>query len=169
MRPRRLTAIALLASLLTVAGCSSGSSGSDGSAGSGNNGSSNNQATLPECPTSAAISAALGITYGDLVQSSTAKEHNCNYAPSSVETGLASLSFQLMAGATDFVGVKAGFSAGRTVADIQGLGDEAFSSVLSAGPSAKNTIAAHKGVLLVVLSSFATLDKEKAFVATQLH
>ena len=173
MRLRHLTAIALLASLLTAAGCSSDSKGSDSSANGGTSGSSSsggsgNQASLPECPTSAAISSTLGITYGDLIQNNTAKERNCNYAPSSVETGLAAVSFQIMAGAGDFAGVKAGFSAGRTVTSISGLGDEAFSSALNAGPSPKNTVAARKGVLLILVSSFATVDKEKALVASLL-
>ena len=175
MRPRTLTATALLALLLTGAGCSSNSNdspasvgGTSGSTSSGDNGSSSNQGSLPECPTSATISAALGITYGDLVQTNGTKERNCNYAPSSVETGLAALSFQIMAGAGDFVGVKAGYSSGRTVANIEGLGDEAFSSVLSAGPSPKNTVAARKGLLLILVSSYATIDKEKAFIATLL-
>jgi hypothetical protein len=47
-------------------------------------------------------------------------------------------------------------------------GDEAFSSVLSAGPSPKNTVAARKGLLLILVSSYATIDKEKAFIATLL-
>jgi hypothetical protein len=49
-----------------------------------------------------------------------------------------------------------------------GLGDEAFSSVLSAGPSPKNTVAVRKGLLLILVSSFATIDKEKALLATPL-
>src|SRR5258706_746074 len=121
MRTRSLTAIALLAFLLTAAGCSSDSKGSgspatggtSGSDSSGDNGGSNNQGSLPECPTSAAISAALGITYGELVQTNGTKERNCNYDPSSVETGLATLSFQIMAGAGGFAAREIGYSSGR--------------------------------------------------------
>jgi hypothetical protein len=165
-----LTTTALAILLLAVAGCSSkgtASTTNGASPGSGGNGSSK-QATLPDCPTSAAISAALGITYGDLVQTNSAKERNCNCAPSCVETGLAALSFQILPGAGDFAGVKAGYSGGRAVANIEGLGDEAFSSVLNAGPSPMNTVAARKGLLIVLVSSFATVDKEKAFIAPLL-
>ena len=54
------------------------------------------------------------------------------------------------------------------VTPIDGLGDEAFSSELSAAPSAKNTVAVRKGLLLILVSSFATIDKEKAYLATLL-
>jgi len=171
MSPRSLTATALLALLLAAAGCSSPTktpspATNGGSTKSGGN--ANASATLPECPTSAAISDAFGISYGDLVQNASAKERACNYAPSSVETGLATVDFQILAGPGDFAGVKAGYSGGRTVTSIDGLGDEAFASVLNGGPSPKNTLAARKGLLLILVSSFAPVDKEKAFVASLL-
>jgi hypothetical protein len=172
MRRRALTATALLA-LLTAAGCSSTPHPSNGTVPPGNDthtsgSNTDTQVSLPECPTSAAISAALGITFGDLVQNNTAKERDCSYGASSVETGAATLSFQVLAAPSDFAAVKIGYSAGRTVADVSGLGDEAFSSVLSAGPSPKNTVAARKGLLFVLVSSYATLDKEKAYIASTL-
>src|SRR4051794_37719721 len=124
MSPRTRTATAVLALLLAAAGCSSATktpspAANGGSTKSGGN--ANSSATLPECPTSAAISDALGISYGALTQGGNAKERNCNYPPSSVETGLASVSFQILAGTSDFAGVKAGYSGGRTVTSLDGL------------------------------------------------
>ena len=170
MSSRTLTATAVLALLLAAAGCSSAtktpSPAAGGSTKSGGN--ANTSATLPECPTSAAISAALGIDYGALTQGGNAKERNCSYPPSSVETGLASVSFQILAGPGDFAGVKAGYSGGRTVTAIEGLGDDGFASVLNAAPSPKNTVAVRKGLLMILVSSFAPVDKEKALVASLL-
>src|SRR3954447_26801092 len=102
---RTLTGTALLALLLATAGCSSDANDTatttPGTAGGGAAATNAGNAGLPDCPTSAAVSAALGITYGDLVQTGSAKERGCAYQPSSVETGSAALTFQLLAGASD--------------------------------------------------------------------
>jgi hypothetical protein len=180
MRLRTLIAAGAIALMVAAtAGCSGNDNNSNNAGNTGGNnkstgspsatgGNNSGQAALPDCPTAAAISSALKITYIDPITTGGAKERNCSYASGSVETGNASLHFEILAAPTDFAAIKIGYSAGRTVTDISGLGEEAFSSVLSAGAAPTNTVAARKGTLAIVLMSYASVDNEKAFIATLL-
>lgn len=164
---RNLIAVAFIAVILGAAGCSSDPQGSSNPDGNNNPGS--NQTTLPECPTAAAMKSGLGITFSEpTVAGNGTKQRNCGYA-STDGSGIASVQFQIITNAADFAATKAGFNVGgRTTADVSGLGDQAFSSVLAAGGIDTNTTAAIKGSLQVFVTSRASLDQEKAFVATLL-
>lgn len=114
------------------------------------------------------MKAELGFDYGNLISNGQTKEHNCNYVAPGV--GIASIHFEKMAAVEEFNAVKIGLSAGgRRVTDIRGLGDQAFSSVLtSAAGNDTNTIGARKGTFLILMTSRASLDKEQAFIAKLL-
>jgi hypothetical protein len=160
MSSRHLIAVAFIAVLLGGAGCSSKSDGPTGSS---------NQTTMPQCPAAATMKSELGIAYSEPIGNATAKERNCLYTSTDGTLGNATVHFQIMAGASDFAGVKVGYGAGgRTTADVSGLGDAAFSSVLTAGGFDTNTMATHKGLLQILVTSRASLDKEKAFIAKLL-
>ncbi|GIH07095.1 hypothetical protein Rhe02_51620 [Rhizocola hellebori] len=168
---RSLIAVALVAIALSGAGCSSTSDKNASNpppASAGKTTSSSQSAALPECPTSETVKAELGFDYGNLVVSGKTKDRTCNYvAP---EVGLASIHFEKMPTTAEFNAVKSGHSVGgRKVTDLSGLGDQAFSSVLTTAAGIDtNTIGARKGTLLLVITSRASLDKEKAFAAKLL-
>jgi hypothetical protein len=167
---RRLIAIGLVAVALSSAGCSATSDKKPGNSPSTSDGktTSNQSASFPECPTPETMKAELGFDYSNLISSGKTKEHNCNYVAPDV--GIASIHFEKMAAVEEFNAVKIGYGAGgRKVTDISGLGDQAFSSVLtSAAGNDTSTVAARKGTFLILMTSRASLDKEKAFMAKLL-
>lgn len=113
------------------------------------------------------MKAGLGFDYLTPATTSSAKERNCSYGS---PDGIAAVHFIILAGLADFEPLKVGMSAGgQKVDDISGLGDQAFSSVLSLpGGKAQSTIGARKGTFAVIVTSRASLDKEKALVAQLL-
>ncbi len=171
MSSRRLIAVAIAVAVLSTAGCSSKSDSSSNtnppSTSDTKSQSSTQTKALPtDCPTPETMKAELGITYQAPATTATAKERNCNYFSGE---GIAGVHFQIIPSAADFNAIKVGMSVGgRTVADISGLGDEAFSSVLAAAGGNQNTVGARKGTFVVILTSRASLDKEQAFVAKLL-
>jgi hypothetical protein len=110
------------------------------------------------------MKAELGFDYLTPATTSSAKERNCSYGS---PDGIAAVHFIILAAPADFNPIKVGMSAGgQKVNDISGVGDQAFSSALSvAGGKDQNTIGARKGTFAVIVTSRASLDKEKAFVA----
>ena len=167
MSSRSLIVVTLAAVLLGGAGCSSKSDGTNNS--SKSNGNSNNQTTLPECPSVAMMKSELAITYSEPSTNGTAKQRNCAYISADGQGGTAIVHFEILAAPSDFAAIKTGYGiGGRTTADVSGLGDQAFSSVLSANAMQPNTMAALKGKLHVLVTSKASLDQEKALIAKLL-
>src|SRR6185436_2063154 len=84
---------------------------------------------LPECPTPETMQAELGIAYQTPATTAKAKERNCSYGSTD---GIAAVHFITLASAGDFTPIKIGLSAGgQKQEDLSGVGDQAFTSVLT--------------------------------------
>lgn len=74
--------------------------------------------------------------------------------------------FQTEVSPTIFAETKRGFTG--AVAEINGLADEAFTATMTGGKTATNSVAARKGSVAVVVTSTASVDKEKALINSLL-
>jgi hypothetical protein len=157
----------LAAAVLVTSGCSSKSN--DNSSSNGNppatTKGTNTGDAMPECPTAAKINAALGLGVNEPTVNGTGAVRVCMYTPAPGKSGNAIVRFQGKNDAAQFAAAKAIFkNSGQPMADMSGVGDEAYSSTLSAGNVVNNTIVARKGSLEILVTSHASLDQEKVFI-----
>lgn len=70
--------------------------------------------------------------------------------------------FQTEVDAKTFTETQRGFTG--AVAQLDGLGDQAFTATMSGGKTATNSVAARQGSVAVVVTSTASIAKEKALI-----
>ncbi len=164
MASKRVLVVLLpaLAGLLAVTAACSSKSNDGGTSGNSNTGTKGG--SIPGCPTVATMKTELGmdLVAGDVQDLTNVKV--CHYTPAPGAKGNAIVRFQGDSSATAFAAAKQIFkNSGQTATDEPGVGDEAYSSSLSALNITTNTIVARKGSLEVLITCQAPLDKEKAF------
>jgi hypothetical protein len=159
---RILWAATVAASSLLIAGCGGGSP-----TGSPSGGPTSGQPSLSPTPTPAGVSvgcalapasevsAALGISASNPITTTNSTVTICTYP------GGALIRFQTGETAANFAVGKAGFGQhGESVSDVSGLGDAAYSSSLAS----TNTLVALKGSIEILISSSASLAKERVLM-----
>jgi hypothetical protein len=111
------------------------------------------------------LTSVLGGSYGAPREIQTGPITVCGYT-SPGALGAVTIRVDSSSDAARFAGAKAALVANKQVARVvKGLGDEAFSASLSAGGVTLTTVDARKGAMEILVSSGATLAKEKALVA----
>lgn len=167
MSKRMLTALlpALAALLAVTAACSSKSNSGNTSSNSSTNGNTNNSSgAIPECPTAATMKSELGLDLKEATVNGTGDVRACMYTPAEGAHGNAIVRFQGKFDTTQFATAKTIFkNSGQPIEDVTGVGDEAYTSTMTAGGIVNNTVIARKGSLEVLIACQAPLDKEKAF------
>jgi hypothetical protein len=157
---------AVVAAGLALTGCASsastGTSGSPSTAGS----LTPSHAAKPSCD--AAPAAMVNAALGTNVKEPTAQNLNtvvvCTYLPVSgsgavilrIQTDMTNSTFKQARSVSD--------ANGLPTTDLPGLGDQAYTSTLSAGSVVTNTVVALKGTVQILVSSPAKVDAEQAFV-----
>src|SRR5262245_58971824 len=135
MASKRVLIILLpaLAALLTVTAACSSKSNDGSTSGNSNTGNSNNGGALPGCPTAATMKSELGL---DVVAGQVQDRTNvkvCHYTPAAGAKGNAIVRFQAKSSAAQFAAEREIFKkSGQPYTEESGVGDESYSSVLSA-------------------------------------
>jgi len=104
------------------------------------------------------VTATLGVAVANPDETDNGSVTMCSYGG-----GTTIVRFDTATNATSFAVEKQGFATqGMTTTDISGFGDEAYSSILSAGGITTNTVVVRKGSVEVLISSKATIEQEKS-------
>jgi hypothetical protein len=125
----------------------------------------------PPCTvaTGALVSEKLGLslTGPNLDQGPTATV--CTYDNPSVRSESATIQLQYKATAASFAHTRTGFSGhGEQVADVPGLGDEAYRATLSIGNVTNTTLVARKGATEVLITTTAPAERVPALMTAIL-
>jgi hypothetical protein len=171
MNARLTLAVTAITVTLAAAGCGGGTSnsGDPGNQGTNNsaNNNGNNQANKgPSCALAPAslVNATLGVSMNNPTETVNSVVTVCNYAPGSGSGGV-TVRFQTNEDAAGFEVGKSGFTdSDQPVTDIPGFFDQAFSSTLGRGEIVVNTVVARQGSVEILVTSHATIDKEKELV-----
>ncbi len=114
---------------------------------------------------STVVSSALGIPIGEPVQTVNKTVTLCAYP--SAGSGSVTVRFETGESAAGFAVARAGFTnSGQPTVDVPGLFDEAFSSTLGRGDIAVNTVVARHGSVDILITSGASVDRERALITT---
>ena len=171
--PGRLALLGLGAvAALGLAACSSSSTSSSTTAGSSSatTAASSSSSSAPSCSlvSASTLNAALGTSVGDPTTVVNGPVTVCTYKSSSgggqvivrYQTGMSSASFNAN---------KTGFTqSGQNVTPVSGLGDEAYSSTLSAAGLTTNTIVVRKGATELLITGPGTLAQTEALAGQVL-
>lgn len=144
-----------------AAGTPAGGSKATGSA-AGHGGSAQPSCALAP---SALVNSTLGVAMGEPEQAVNSVVTVCKYSPTSGIGGV-TVRFQTNDDAAGFAAGRSGFDeSDQPTTDVPGLFDEAFSSTLGHGDLAVNTVVARNGGITILVSSSASLDKEKQLIS----
>jgi hypothetical protein len=171
MSARRLWAVTAIAAVALLAGACGNKAGGtpaggNNAAGSGTVGTGGDATNKPSCALAPAalVNSTLGVSMGEPEETVNSVVTACRYASTS-GSGSVTVRFQTNEDAAGFARARSGFDdSGQRTTDVPGFFDQAFSSTLGSGEFAINTIVARKGSVEILVTSHASLDKEKELV-----